>query len=102
MSAGYVPVADGEHRVPGTKYRATLQLRCPYTAENVEKLESRWRSLTGASAHYALDHFKVKLLKLPEGMLTATGRRLATERTVVMRRFLADLAQELLAPAPDW
>lgn len=51
---------------------------------------------------YALDHFKVKLLKLPEGMLTATGRRLATERTVVMRRFLADLAQELLAPAPDW
>ena len=51
---------------------------------------------------FALDHFKVKLLRLPDAMLTATGRRLAQERAEVMRRYLADLAQELHAPAPDW
>ena len=51
---------------------------------------------------FALDHFRVKLLQLPETMLTATGRRLARERADTMRRFLADLASELHAPAPDW
>jgi len=51
---------------------------------------------------YALDHFKTKLLKLPETMLTATGRRMASERADVIRRYLGDLAQELLAPAPNW
>lgn len=51
---------------------------------------------------YALDHFAVKLLKLPPAMLTATGRRIAQERADTMRRWLADLAAELNAPAPGW
>jgi len=51
---------------------------------------------------WALDHFAVKLLKLPETFLTATGRRLAEERAAVMRRYLADLARELRRPAPNW
>ncbi|WP_347311855.1 HD domain-containing protein [Defluviimonas sp. SAOS-178_SWC] len=50
----------------------------------------------------ALDHFAVKLLKLPETFLTPTGRRLAEERAAVMRRYLADLARELGAPPPAW
>lgn len=53
------------------------------------------------SAH-ALDHFAVKLLRLPATFLTPTGRRLADERAAVMRRYLADLARELGAPPPDW
>ncbi len=51
---------------------------------------------------WALDHFAVKLLKLPETFLTPTGRRLAEERAAVMRRYLADLARELGAPPPGW
>ncbi|MBS0563673.1 MAG: HD domain-containing protein [Proteobacteria bacterium] len=51
---------------------------------------------------YALDHFAVKLLKLPEGMLTATGRKLAAERAEAMRRWLRDLARELQARPADW
>lgn len=51
---------------------------------------------------YALDHFAVKLTKLPQGMLTATGRRIAHERADSMRRWLTDLAAELNAPAPGW
>ena len=50
----------------------------------------------------ALDHFAVKLLKLPDSFLTATGRRLAEERATVMRRYLADLARELGTPPPAW
>lgn len=51
---------------------------------------------------YALDHFAVKLLRLPQGMLTATGRRIAHDRADVMRRWLNDLAGELNVPAPGW
>lgn len=55
MSAGYVAVASGESLTPGTQYRATLHLRAPYTSENIAKLESRWRQLTGAGSHFELD-----------------------------------------------
>ena len=51
---------------------------------------------------FALDHFAVKLLRLPETFLTRTGRRLAEERAAVMRRYLADLARELSVPEPRW
>ncbi|SPH23710.1 hypothetical protein DEA8626_02776 [Defluviimonas aquaemixtae] len=53
-------------------------------------------------AAFALDHFAVKLLKLPETFLTPTGRRLAEERAAAMRRYLIDLARELGSPEPDW
>ncbi len=51
---------------------------------------------------YALDHFALKLLKLPDTFLTSTGRKLAEERAARMRRYLADLAAELGNPPPDW
>jgi len=44
---------------------------------------------------WSLDHFRTKLLKLEDGMNTATGRRLAGARTRVLRDFLAALEAEL-------
>jgi len=42
-----------------------------------------------------LDHFYRKLLKLEYGMHTPTGRRLAKRRGEVLRRYLADLEEEI-------
>lgn len=44
---------------------------------------------------WSLDHFERKLLKLAEGMRTATGRRLAGARHAVLLRYLGDLRAEL-------
>ena len=44
---------------------------------------------------YALDHFALKLLKLQETMLTATGRALAQRRTAFMLAYLAEFEHEL-------
>lgn len=43
----------------------------------------------------ALDHFEVKLLRLPALMNTATGRRIAEERAAFMRRFRDQLVHEI-------
>lgn len=42
-----------------------------------------------------LDHFYRKLLKLESGMHTQTARALARERSMVMKRYLADLQNEI-------
>jgi uncharacterized protein len=42
-----------------------------------------------------LDHFWVKLFKLEDKMQTETGRRLARERVERMKRFVADLEDEV-------
>lgn len=44
---------------------------------------------------YALDHFAVKLLKLPDLMNTATGRRMAEEGADYLRRFLQKIGREI-------
>ncbi|MGH2482090.1 MAG: HD domain-containing protein, partial [Ktedonobacteraceae bacterium] len=44
---------------------------------------------------YLLDHFYDKLLKLEEGMYTATGRALAQQRTAYMRGYLQQFKAEL-------
>jgi uncharacterized protein len=44
---------------------------------------------------YALDHFQVKLLKLPALMQTATGRRLAEEHADYLRQFLLRIRGEI-------
>ena len=44
---------------------------------------------------YALDHFEVKLLKLPALMNTATGRRLAEENAAWMRLFMDKMRREI-------
>ncbi len=44
---------------------------------------------------YMLDHFFSKLLKLGEGMTTATGRELAEQRTAFMRTYLSEFKREL-------
>ncbi len=44
---------------------------------------------------YALDHFRVKLLKLPALMNTAAGRRLADENAAYLREFLKKIDNEI-------
>ncbi|MGD8347533.1 MAG: HD domain-containing protein [Lysobacterales bacterium] len=45
---------------------------------------------------WAIDHFYTKLLKLPATMQTQAGRAEAERRADLMRRYLADLAEEIL------
>jgi len=45
---------------------------------------------------FSVDHFPLKLLRLPELMTTAEGRRLARRRTRVLALFLGELERELL------
>lgn len=44
---------------------------------------------------YSLDHWQVKLLKLPDGMITDMGRDLAQKRVKVMLQYLEDLSGEI-------
>jgi uncharacterized protein len=44
---------------------------------------------------YALDHFELKLLRLPAMMNTATGRRMAEERAAFLREFLEKICLEI-------
>ncbi|HWK03856.1 MAG TPA: phosphohydrolase [Puia sp.] len=44
---------------------------------------------------YALDHFSVKLLKLPARMNTSTGRRLAEENAAYLLRFMKKISAEI-------
>lgn len=46
---------------------------------------------------YGLDHFALKLLKLPAMMQTATGRKLAAARAAYLEDFRAQLAKEIAA-----
>ncbi len=51
--------------------------------------------------HWALDHWPVKLFRLPETMTTNTGQRIARRRISEMRRFAERLAEEIGTPLPD-
>ena len=42
-----------------------------------------------------LDHFYKKLLKLEAGMHTKSARKLAEKRTIVLKRYLSDLEEEI-------
>ncbi len=44
---------------------------------------------------FAIDHWPLKLLRLPDLMNTKTGKDIANKRCKTMYHFLADLAQEL-------
>ena len=44
---------------------------------------------------YSLDHFKIKLFKLPALMNTVTGRRLADENVAYLRNFLQKIEGEI-------
>ncbi len=50
---------------------------------------------------FSLDHWKVKLLGLPDGMLTETGRQLALQRARRMIRFLNAFADEIGVSLPE-
>jgi len=50
---------------------------------------------------FAIDHFAVKLLKLPETMQTASGRAIAERRAETIRSFLKALGEELQQPC-NW
>ena len=45
-------------------------------------------------SRFTIDHFYRKLLKLENTMKTESGRRLAVERSEVLREFLAQLRRE--------
>ncbi|MCX8508580.1 MAG: HD domain-containing protein [Rhodobacteraceae bacterium] len=51
---------------------------------------------------FAVDHFAVKLLTLPDTMLTVAGRRLAHARAGVLRSYLDQLAEELGVNPSGW
>ena len=52
---------------------------------------------------YSLDHWRVKLLSLPNDMLTDSGRALAKKRLHLMVRFLDDFSDEIGVSLPtDW
>ncbi|NOC91916.1 HD domain-containing protein [Ruegeria sp. HKCCD6604] len=51
--------------------------------------------------HFSLDHWKVKLLRLPGDMLTETGRLIAEQRTARMIRFLEEFAEEIGCSLPQ-
>jgi uncharacterized protein len=44
--------------------------------------------------NYSLDHFQTKILKLPESMKTAPGRRIAGERAAFVRIFIEQFCRE--------
>jgi len=50
---------------------------------------------------YTVDHFFAKLLKLEATMQTPAGREEAARRTVTLRGFLQQLAEELGTPLPQ-
>lgn len=49
---------------------------------------------------FSVDHWRVKLLSLPKGMITDGGRELAQSRVALMIRFLDDFAGEIGATVP--
>jgi uncharacterized protein len=49
---------------------------------------------------WGLDHFYKKLLKIPDGLHTATARRLGADRARFMEAYLRQLEAELAASAP--
>jgi uncharacterized protein len=51
---------------------------------------------------FSLDHWPAKLLRLPDGMTTETGRRIAWARVATMRRFARDLATEIGQAPNGW
>lgn len=50
---------------------------------------------------WALDHWPIKLFRLPEAMLTQAGRHMAQARVAAMRGFAETLAFELGVVVPD-
>jgi len=50
---------------------------------------------------YSLDHFQVKLLKLPAMMNTATGRRLAEGHAAYLREFMVRIKREILGEVAE-
>ncbi len=50
---------------------------------------------------WALDHWQVKLLHLPDAMLTAKGREIAERRAGILRDYLSQLADEIATPVTE-
>ncbi len=61
---------------------------------NVNALGRSGRALDDRA--YSVDHFPLKLMRLPDLMTTAEGRRLARRRAQGLALYLAQLERELL------
>jgi uncharacterized protein len=73
--------------------------RCFYTAGRMgsalyDRLDPRAEHRPLDDRHFAIDHFRVKLLRLADGFQTAAGARMAAERTRRIARFLAEFEEE--------
>lgn len=74
--------------------------RCFYTAGRMgsqlyERADPRGATRELDDAAFALDHFALKLFKLADGFRTAAGRRLASERALVLRSFYEGMLLEI-------
>jgi len=49
---------------------------------------------------YSLDHFRTKILTLPDRMNTAAGKIVAQQRTLIIDQFLACLMHEIAPDSP--
>lgn len=73
--------------------------RCFYTAGRMgsalyDPADPRAERRPLDDRHYAIDHFRAKLLRLSDGFQTAAGARLAAERTRRIARFLTEFEDE--------
>jgi uncharacterized protein len=73
--------------------------RCFYTAGRMgsalyDPLDPRAEHRALDDRRFAIDHFRVKLLRLADGFQTAAGARMAAERTRRIARFLAEFEEE--------
>jgi uncharacterized protein len=74
--------------------------RCFYTAGRMKSELFHPEDSLGESRElddkkYALDHFSIKLLKLPKTMQTESGKKLADERAEILVQFKKQLNSEL-------
>jgi uncharacterized protein len=73
--------------------------RCFYTAGRMgsalyDPLDPRAEHRALDDRRFAIDHFRVKLLRLADGFQTTPGTRMAAERTRRIARFLAEFEEE--------
>lgn len=71
-TGSYVQVTHGVLQ-PGGKYRVSMSIRAPYTDENIQGLEAKWRQLAGVAPDVVVDAFTVHFPNRSTGVWVATS-----------------------------